>query len=64
MFTYFLIGAAAVLVLAAVWYQVRTWNRPGRHIPQNAPMDDAGIAEARRQHDIHRGTQTSGGGPS
>lgn len=64
MFTYILVAAAAVLVVAAVWYQVRTWNKPGRHIPQNAPMDDKMIAEARRQHDIHNNSQTIGGGPS
>ena len=64
MFTYILIAGAAALVVAAVWYQVRTRNTPGRHISQNAPMDDALNAEARRQHDIHTNSQTIGGGAS
>jgi hypothetical protein len=64
MFTYFLIAAAVALVGTAIWHQVRTWSTPGRHITQNAPMDDPLVAEARRQHDIHNSTQTIGGGAS
>ena len=62
MFTYFLIAAAAVLVVAAVWHQVRTWNRPGRQITQNAPMDDTRVTEAMSQHDRMFNGQISGGG--
>ena len=64
MFTYFLIAAAVVFVVAVVVHQVRTWNTPGRYITQNAPIDDPLNAEARRQHDVHTNTQTIGGGAS
>jgi hypothetical protein len=63
MVTYFLVAGAVVFVGVAVWYQVRTWNTPGRQISQNAPMDDPMVSEARRQHDVHRASQLSGGGP-
>jgi hypothetical protein len=62
MFTYILIAAAAVLVVAAVWHQVRTWNKPGRQITQNAPMDDSMNARAKFQHDVNRNSGTRDGG--
>jgi hypothetical protein len=62
MFTYILIAAAVVVVVAAAWYQVRTWNKPGRHITQNAPMDDSMNARAKWQHDVtHNSPWNSGG---
>ena len=64
MFTYVLIAAAVLLVGLATWHQVRTWSTPGRHIPLNAPMDDARVAEAHRQHEVHANGQTIGGGAS
>jgi hypothetical protein len=62
MFTYFLVASAVVLVVAGVWQQVRTWDRPGRHITQNAPMDDAMNSRARFQHDLNSSSQSYGGG--
>ncbi|WP_243058506.1 hypothetical protein [Nocardioides sp. SR21] len=64
MFTYFLIAAAVVLVGAAIWVQVRGRNRPGRHITQNAPMDDTKNSWAKWQHDATQNGQISGGGPA
>ncbi|MCB0896192.1 MAG: hypothetical protein H6529_03200 [Nocardioides sp.] len=62
MFTYLLVGAGAVLLGAAVWHQVRTWNKPGRHIRQDAPMDDPMNAQAKWQHDsTHNSPWNSGG---
>ena len=62
MFTYILVAAAAVLVVAVVWHQVRTWNKPGRQISQNAPMDDSMNSRAKFQHDVNTNSQTYGGG--
>ena len=62
MFTYFLIAAAVVLVAAVVVHQVRTWNTPGRHITQNAPIDDPLNSRAKFQHDINSNSQSYGGG--
>lgn len=62
MFTYILIAAAAVLVVAAVWYQIRTRNTRGRYITQNAPMGDPGVADAKNQHDVTTRSQGYGNG--
>ncbi|GAA4368954.1 hypothetical protein [Nocardioides caricicola] len=64
MFTYFLIAAAVVLVGATIWVQVRGRKRPGRHITQNAPMDDSMNARAKWQHDLTQNSHWSGGSPS
>lgn len=62
MFTYLLIAAAVLLVGAAVWYQIRTRNKPGRNITQNAPVDDPMNAQAKWQHDFtHNSPWNSGG---
>lgn len=61
MFTYILIAAAVLLVVAAVWVQFRGRNRPGRHISQNAPMDDSMNAQARWQVDANSSPWGSGG---
>ena len=62
MFTYILIAAAAVLVVAAVWHQIRTRNTPGRQITQNAPMDSPMNVQAKWQHDAtHNSPWNSGG---
>ena len=62
MFTYILIAAAVVLVVAVVWHQVRTRNTPGRIIGQNAPMDSSMNNRAKFQHDVNRNSGTHDGG--
>lgn len=62
MFTYVVIVAAVLLIGAAVWVQARGRTKPGRHISQNAPMDDSMNAHARWQHDVNSNPWTSGGG--
>lgn len=41
MFTIVLIAVAAVFVIAVVVHEVRTWRKPGHHISQQAPTDNA-----------------------
>ena len=62
MFTYILIAAAAVLVVAVVWHQIRTRNTPGRYISQDAPMRDPGVVDAKTQHDVTTRSQGYGNG--
>ena len=61
MFTYVVVGALALLVIAAAWVQFRGRNRPDRHISQNAPMDDSMNAQARWQVDANSSPWNSGG---
>ena len=62
MFTYILIAAAAALLVAVVWHQIHTRNTPGRHITQNAPMDDSMNARAKWQHDVTHSSPWNSGG--
>jgi hypothetical protein len=61
MFTYVVIAAAVLLIGAAVWVQARGRNKPGRHIAQTAPTNDAMNAKAKSQHDVHSSPWNSGG---
>lgn len=64
MFTYVVVAFLVLLVVAAVWVQVRGRNRPGHHVSQNAPMDDTKNSWAKWQHDATQNSHTSGGGPA
>jgi hypothetical protein len=46
-FTIILIVVGAALVVAIAVHEIRGWNRPGRHISQNAPMDSNANNSAR-----------------
>lgn len=46
MFTTVLIALAALVLVAVVVHEIRSWRRPGHHIAQNAPMDDTGVGHA------------------
>ena len=63
MLTYILIAVAAVVVVAVVVHEIRSWRRPGRHITLNAPMDDSKNARAKFQHEATQASQRAGGSP-
>ena len=59
MFTYILIAVAAIVVVAVVVHEARTWRRPGKRIGQNAPMD----SDANNQARLIQGTNVHNDGP-
>jgi hypothetical protein len=58
MATYFWIAAGALLVVALVVHEVRSWRKPGRSIGLNAPMDSDAVNQAR----LAQGTNPHGDG--
>jgi hypothetical protein len=62
MFTYFLIGAAVVLLVAVVVHQIRTRNTPGHHISQNAPMGSTSNNMAKFQSKPNGSSDKNAGG--
>jgi FtsZ-interacting cell division protein ZipA len=59
MFTYILIAVAAIVVVAVVVHEIRSWRRPGKQIAQNAPMDSNANNHAR----LIQGTNIHSSGP-
>jgi hypothetical protein len=47
MLTIILIALGSLFVLGVVVHEIRSWRKPGHHISQNAPMNDAREGRAR-----------------
>jgi hypothetical protein len=65
MFTYVLIALGALVAIAVVVHEVRSWRKPGHHrTGQNAPMDDGQVNDARHTNwtNVHN-TNDFGGAP-
>jgi hypothetical protein len=65
MVTYILIALAAVAVVVVVVAELRSWRKPGRRIPLNAPMDsdDTNDAHLIQGTNIHRNDTFGSSGP-
>jgi len=65
MVTYIVIALAAVLLVAFVVFEIRSWRKPGRRISLNAPMDSDGVNDAHLTQgtNIHRNEPFDNIGP-
>jgi hypothetical protein len=63
MFTWILVTAVAATAVAVVIHEIRSWRKPGRTIPLNAPMDSQSVNDARHIHgtNIHKDSNGIGG---
>lgn len=63
-FTIILIVLGAALLVTVVIHEIRRWNRPGKHITLNAPMDSSANNRAHLTADTNIHSDNGFGGSS